>query len=70
MWIPIQIPLYVDTSGSMSDEMIRSFVDEAKTIFATFNRRRAAFLKWQRKHKPERVRNRIRRASRRANRKD
>ena len=60
--------VYVDTSGSMSDADMRAFFDELKPAFAAEARRRAAFLKWQRKHKPERARNRIRRESRRVNR--
>jgi hypothetical protein len=59
---------YLDTSGSMSDEMIRGFTQEVNAAFLLEQARRAKFLLWQRRAKPERARNRIRRASRRANR--
>jgi predicted metal-dependent peptidase len=62
------LPFYVDTSGSMSRESINSFFDELRPVLSKERLQRAAFLIWQRKHKPERARNRIRRASRKANR--
>ena len=64
----MEIPFYLDTSGSMSDEEIGKFAREVRQIIAAEARRRAAHRCWQQKHKPERARNRIRRASRRANR--
>jgi hypothetical protein len=62
------LPFYLDTSGSMSDEMIRDFKREVDTLMLSTRVRRAKFLLWQRRTKPERARNRIRRASRKANR--
>lgn len=64
----MQIPFYIDTSGSMPDVEIQRFLDELRPAMRESRRRYEAFLKWQRRHKPERARNRIRRASRRANR--
>lgn len=64
----MNIPFYLDTSGSMSDEFIREMKQEVDAIFLLERARRAKFLVWQRRAKPERARNRIRRASRRANR--
>jgi len=64
----MDFPFYLDTSGSMSDEMIRDFKREVDAIMLLERARRAKFLLWQRRAKPERARNRIRRASRRANR--
>jgi predicted metal-dependent peptidase len=64
----MEIPFVLDTSGSMSDEQIAGFVREVRQMMAADARRRAAHRLWQKKHKPERARNRIRRASRRANR--
>lgn len=60
---------YLDTSGSMSDDQIQEFFGEMREVFKQDRIRRQAFLKWQRRVKPERARNRMRRESRRQNRK-
>lgn len=63
-----EIILGIDTSGSMSRETIEEMHREVKQIFAVVERERLIHRAWQRKAKPERHRNRIRRVSRRINR--